>query len=64
MTKNPVYLSKTKHIDIHVHYIRDEVKKGNVRLQHVDGKLNPADIFTKPLSAPAHEKCVALLGMA
>lgn len=63
MTKNPVYLSKTKHIDIQVHHIRDEVKQNRVKLQHVDGTSNPADILTKPLAAPSHEKCVKLLGM-
>lgn len=64
MTQNPVYLSKTKHIDIPVHHIRDEVAKGRIALIHVKGTENPADILTKPLNPLAHEKCVKLLGMS
>lgn len=63
MSLNPVYLSKTKHIDIPVHHICDEVSSGRILLQHIDGISNPADILTKPLNAPAHEKCIQLLGM-
>lgn len=63
MTKNPVYLSKTKHIDIPTHHIRDEVKSGRIKLKHIDGNHNPADILTKPLPAPGHERGVKLLGM-
>lgn len=64
MTENPVYLSKTKHIDIPVHHIRDEVSKGRITLKHIKGTANPADILTKPLNPHAHEMCVKLLGMS
>ena len=64
MTQNPVYYSKTKHIDLRAHHIRDEVTKGTVHLCHIQGTLNPADILTKPLSPILHKKCVELLGMS
>lgn len=63
MTRNPVYYSKTKHIDLRAHHLRDEVQKGTICLKHIQGDLNPADILTKPLSPLLHKRCVELLGM-
>lgn len=63
MTENPVNLSKTKHIDIPVHHVRDEVKKGRIKLVHVPGVENPADLLTKPLGLEKHFNCVSALGM-
>lgn len=64
MTQNPVYYSKTKHIDLRAHHIRDEVSKSTIQLHHIQGTLNPADVLTKPLSPILHKKCVELLGMS
>lgn len=64
MTENPVYLSKTKHIDIAAHHVRDEVDKGSICLVHTPGDKNPADILTKPLGSVRHYACMDLLGMA
>lgn len=63
MSANPVYLSKTKHIDIAVHHIRDEFKAGRVTFSYVPGTDNVADIFTKPLPPSLHSKCVTALGL-
>lgn len=63
MAANPVYLSKTKHIDIAVHHIRDEFKAGRVAFSYVPGTDNVADIFTKPLPPSLHSKCVSALGL-
>nr|ABA95825.2 retrotransposon protein, putative, unclassified [Oryza sativa Japonica Group] len=51
IAKNHVQLSRTKHIDIHFHFLRDHVEKGDVELQFLDTKLQIADIFTKPLDS-------------
>ena len=50
ISKNPVLHSRTKHIEIRHHFIRDHVLKGDVVLEFVDTKNQLADIFTKPLS--------------
>ena len=39
--------SRVKHLDRKVYWIREFVANGNVIVQHVDGKLNLADLFTK-----------------
>ena len=49
IAENPVQHSKTKHIEIHHHFIRDHVAKGNIELLHVNTENQLADIFTKPL---------------
>ena len=63
MSINPVYQSRTKHIDIHAHHLRDEVKNGSIKLEHIAGVENPADLFTKPLGATQHYKCCRLMGL-
>ncbi|KAL3010698.1 hypothetical protein AAZX31_07G158100 [Glycine max] len=50
ISKNPILHSRTKHMGIRHHFIRDHVLKGDVVLEFVDTKNQLADIFTKPLS--------------
>jgi hypothetical protein len=45
--KNPVLHSKTKHIDVRFHFLRDHYEKSDIRLCHVDTHRQLADIFTK-----------------
>ena len=49
LTKNPVHHSRTKHIEVKHHFIRDHVARGDIELLYVESKSNLADIFTKPL---------------
>ncbi|WVZ51500.1 LOW QUALITY PROTEIN: hypothetical protein U9M48_002644 [Paspalum notatum var. saurae] len=48
-TKNPVLYSRTKHIDVRFHFLRDHYEKGDIDLIHVSSENQLADIFTKPL---------------
>ena len=63
ISKNPVLHSRTKHIEIRHHFIRDHIEKGDVELIHVDTRLQVADIFTKPLSTFQHNEQRFKLGM-
>jgi hypothetical protein len=49
LANNPVQHSRTKHIDIRNHFLRDHEAKGDIELCHVNTKNQLADIFTKPL---------------
>ncbi|GJW72612.1 copia protein [Tanacetum coccineum] len=49
LSKNPVQHSRTKHIEIRHHFLRDNVKKGNISIEKVSSEDNIADILTKPL---------------
>ncbi|WVZ76439.1 LOW QUALITY PROTEIN: hypothetical protein U9M48_024415 [Paspalum notatum var. saurae] len=49
VAKNPVLHSRTKHIDVRFHFLRDHYEKGDIDLVHVASENQLADIFTKPL---------------
>jgi hypothetical protein len=49
IANNPVQHSRTKHIDICHHFLRDHVAKNDISLEDVRTKDQLADIFTKPL---------------
>jgi hypothetical protein len=49
MANNPVQHSRTKHIDIRHHFLRDHVSKRNIDIIGVGMDDQLADIFTKPL---------------
>jgi hypothetical protein len=46
---NPVEHSRTKHIDIRHHFLRDHQQKGDINVCHISIDHQLADIFTKPL---------------
>ena len=47
LTKNQVYHAKMKHIDVRFHFVREILDEGDIELQKVHTKENPADILTK-----------------
>jgi len=49
LANNPVQHSRTKHIDIRHHFLRDHETKLDIALSHVSTDKQLADIFTKPL---------------
>ncbi|GKC50560.1 hypothetical protein Tco_1073305 [Tanacetum coccineum] len=50
--QNPVYHSKTKHIEIRHHFIRDCYEKKLIRVEKIHTDLNVADLLTKPFDRP------------
>ncbi|GJU72070.1 retrovirus-related pol polyprotein from transposon TNT 1-94 [Tanacetum coccineum] len=63
ISNNPVLHSRTKHIDLMYHFIRDHILKGDIELHFVPIDLQLADIFTNHLSEPSFTRLVAALGM-
>nr|GEW26060.1 retrovirus-related Pol polyprotein from transposon TNT 1-94 [Tanacetum cinerariifolium] len=51
LSKNPVQHSRTKHIEICHHFLRDNVQKGNISIEKVSPEDNISDILTKPLKS-------------
>ncbi|GJW72817.1 hypothetical protein Tco_0132187 [Tanacetum coccineum] len=63
LSKNPVQHSRTKHIEIRHHFLRDNVQKGNISIEKVASEDNIADIFTKPLKREVFNYLRLGLGM-
>lgn len=50
ISKNLVMHSRTKHISIKYHYLREKVVDKEVRLEHISTKEQVVDTFTKALA--------------
>ena len=50
MSGNPVQHRRTKHIEINIHFVREKVALGQVRVLHMPTSAQFADIFTKGLA--------------
>ena len=50
LTKNPIQHSKTKHVEIRHHFIRDHVNNGDCVVQFVNSDNQLAGLFTKSLN--------------
>lgn len=48
LAKNPVSHGRSKHIETKYHFLRDQVSKEKIKLQHCGTDLQVADILTKP----------------
>jgi hypothetical protein len=63
VSKNPVFHSKTKHIPIKYHFLREHVTNTIVSLHYIPSKDQIVDIFTKPLTKDQFEYLRQRLGV-
>ncbi|GJZ01693.1 putative ribonuclease H-like domain-containing protein, partial [Tanacetum coccineum] len=64
IVKNPVFHSKTKHIEIRHHFIRDAYEKKLIQVQKIHTDYNVADLLTKAFDGPRFNFLVVNIGMA
>ncbi|GJS71426.1 hypothetical protein Tco_0704267 [Tanacetum coccineum] len=62
ISNNPVLHSRTKHIDIRYHFIRDHILKGDIELHFIPTQYQLVDIFTKPLNELTFKRMIVELG--
>ncbi|GKF19796.1 hypothetical protein Tco_0068434 [Tanacetum coccineum] len=60
---NPVQHSRTKHIHIRYHFIKEHVEKGTIELYFVGMKYQLAELFTKSLPKERFEFLVHKIGL-
>ena len=63
IVKNPVYHSKTKHIEIRHHFIRDCSEKNLIRVEKIHTNFNVADLLTKAFDGPRFNYLVVKIRM-
>nr|GEX39429.1 hypothetical protein [Tanacetum cinerariifolium] len=63
IVKNPVYHSKTKHIEIRHHFIRDCYEKKLINVDHIHTDDNVADLLTKAFDVGRFQYLVVSIGM-
>jgi hypothetical protein len=47
LANNPIYHARTKHIEVHYHFIRKKVLAREINFIHVSSENQVADVFTK-----------------
>lgn len=60
LMKNPMFHERSKHIDVKLHFVRDIINRGEVRVEKVGTEDNPADALTKCLPLTKLKHCLKL----
>lgn len=63
LAQNPIVNDRSKHIDVRLHFIRDDLKKGIFKVLYIDSRYQLADIMTKSLQRPLHERFRSAMGV-
>ena len=63
ISKNPVQHSKTKHIEIGYHFIRDLVERKIMALEYIPTECQNTDIFTKSLDRSKFKTLRQVIGV-
>ena len=63
LAKNPEMHSRSKHIEIRHHFLREKIQKLEFEVEHLSTQDMVADILTKGLAKMKHYKCIELLGL-
>jgi hypothetical protein len=61
LVRNPVCHARTKHIEVHYHFIREKVLVGEIDLIYVSTEDQVANIFTKVLGTEKHRQFYSML---
>jgi hypothetical protein len=64
LAKDNKFYSRTKHIDLHYHFIREAVQEKKAKMIYIPTADNIADIFMKALAKPKFTWFVGMLGLA
>ena len=53
----------SKHIDVRLHFVRDIIVAGEIRVGKIPTKDNPSNILTKSLNVTKFKYCLNLVNM-
>ncbi|GAB2289888.1 hypothetical protein Dimus_038073 [Dionaea muscipula] len=63
LSKNAMYHSRTKHIDVRYHWIREVMEQQQLTLVKIPTDKNPADMLTKVITRDKLQLCADIAGM-
>jgi len=63
LSKDSTFHGRTKHIEVHYHFVRQTIKRGHIKLEYCRTDNMVADIFTKALACNKLRKFRDLLGL-
>ncbi|GBM98011.1 Retrovirus-related Pol polyprotein from transposon TNT 1-94 [Araneus ventricosus] len=61
LVQNPIFHSRTKHIDFRCHYISEVYERGEIKINYIPTDKMAADNLTKTLTFQKHDNCCKLL---
>ena len=63
LAKDNKFHSRTKHIDLRFHFIREAVQDKKITVSYIPTEENPSDVLTKALAKPKFQRFVEMLGL-
>jgi len=63
LVNNPIYHARTKHIEVHYHFIKEKVLVKEIDLIHINTEDQVVDIFTKVLGTNKLKKFQQMLSV-
>ncbi|MCO5609394.1 hypothetical protein L7F22_063620 [Adiantum nelumboides] len=63
LAQNPVFHARTKHIEVHYHFIRERVLVNDIDLAYVGTEDQATDLFTKALDTEKLQRFRGMLGL-
>ena len=63
LAKNPTHHSRTKHIDVQHHFIREKLESGEMSLEYCPMEDMVADVLTKALAKDRHQRLAKEMGL-
>ena len=63
LSKNSIYHTRTKHIDVHYIWIQDILEKLQMKIVKISIDYNPLNMTTKPLTIEKQKCCNDLMGV-
>ena len=63
LANNPESRTRSKHIDIRYHFIREHVRASTIKMAACPTTLMKADLLTKPLESTKFERLRELMGI-
>jgi hypothetical protein len=61
--EQPVFKTQLKHVDVHNHWLRQEVQNNRIFVRWIPTSRMPADGFTKSLPRQLHEAFIRMLNL-